>query len=79
MYAIQAHKSSAQQTANLLGAVAAQNQQRFIQAASHEITEPMAVGKNIVWDRPEAAGWWHATWHHLTCPWVYEHVNPPIY
>ena len=62
--------------ANFLGALAAQNQQRFIQSASQEITEPMAVAKNIIWDGPEKAGWWQTAWHHLTCPWVYEHANP---
>jgi predicted RNA-binding Zn-ribbon protein involved in translation (DUF1610 family) len=61
---------------NFLGALAAQNQQRFIQSASQEIAEPMAVAKNIIWDGPEKAGWWQTAWHHLTCPWVYEHANP---
>jgi len=61
---------------NLLSALAAQNQQRFIQSASQEIAEPMAVAKNLIWDAPEKAGWWQTAWHHLTCPWVYEHANP---
>lgn len=61
---------------NLLSALAAQNQQRFIQAAGQEIPEPMAVAKGVIWDAPEKAGWWQTAWHHLTCPWVYEHANP---
>ena len=62
---------------NFLGALAAQNQERFTQAAIQEIQSPMPVGKNVHWDGPGTSPWWQTAWHHLTCPWVYEHGNAP--
>lgn len=58
-----------------LGALGAQNQERFIRAAIKEVQPPMPVTDHLVWDGPAATEYWQTEWHHLSCPWVYEHGN----
>src|SRR5215469_4829269 len=60
---------------NFLSALAVQNQERFIRAAIQEIQDPMPETDKLVWDGPGKVPWWQTAWHHLTCPWVYEHAN----
>jgi Zinc carboxypeptidase/Cytosolic carboxypeptidase N-terminal domain len=62
---------------NFLSVVTAQNQQRFIEAAFQEIQGPIPTTHKLVWDGPAPnSEWWHSEWHHLSCPWIYEHSNP---
>ncbi len=61
---------------NLVGALAAQNQQRFADALRREVVEPIPVKTEPHWDGPGKDPYWQAAWHELTCPWVYEHANP---
>lgn len=61
---------------NLIGALQAQNQERFVAALRQEVRAPIPVKAAPHWDGPGNDPFWQAAWHELTCPWVYEHGNP---
>ena len=61
---------------NLIGAVQARNQDRFVAALRREVREPIPVKSEPHWDGPGKDPFWQQAWHDLTCPWTYEHGNP---
>jgi hypothetical protein len=59
---------------NLLGAVQGRNQTKLFAAIRAEVTSPIRAKAEPHWDGPSPDH--PATWHTLSCPWVYEHGNP---
>jgi len=55
---------------NYLGAQAAANQNQLFTIVRREVTEPLTVAAEPVWDGPGPH------WATLSCPWVYRHANP---
>jgi hypothetical protein len=55
---------------NYIGAQAAANQNQLFAIIRREVTEPLTVAAEPIWDGPGPH------WPNLTCPWVYYHANP---
>ena len=55
---------------NYLGAQAAANQNQFFASLRREVTQPLSVAAEPIWDGPGPH------WATLSCPWVYRHTNP---
>jgi hypothetical protein len=55
---------------NYLSAQAAANQNQLFAIMQREVTEPLSVAAEPVWDGPGP------NWATLSCPWVYHHGNP---
>jgi hypothetical protein len=55
---------------NYIGAQAAVNQNQLFTIVGREVTAPLSVAANPIWDGPGPH------WATLTCPWVYAHANP---